>query len=59
MDGASDEHKNVFIVGATNAPQSLDEALVRGGRLSQHIYLGLPDQVLRKDMLFKKLSKMQ
>ena len=42
MDGIGVK-KNVFIVGATNRPDILDEALLRPGRLDQLIYIPLPD----------------
>jgi transitional endoplasmic reticulum ATPase len=46
MDGVGAK-KNVFFVGATNRPDILDDALLRPGRLDQHIYIPLPDQASR------------
>jgi transitional endoplasmic reticulum ATPase len=43
IDGISGQ-RGVFIVGATNRPDDLDPALLRGGRLSRTIVLGLPDE---------------
>ena len=43
IDGVSGQ-RGVFIVGATNRPDQLDPALLRGGRLSRTIVLGLPDE---------------
>ncbi|MEY9768588.1 cell division protease FtsH [Sinorhizobium fredii] len=41
----------VIVVGATNFPESLDPALVRAGRLEQHIELPHPDQKGRAAIL--------
>jgi transitional endoplasmic reticulum ATPase len=43
IDGVSGQ-RGVFVVGATNRPDQLDPALLRGGRLSRTIVLGLPDE---------------
>lgn len=32
----------IVVMAATNAPESLDEALVRPGRFDRKIYCGLP-----------------
>ncbi len=50
IDGVSGQ-RGVFIVGATNRPDQLDPALLRGGRLSRTIVLGLPDEAGRLAML--------
>merc|ERR1711953_853842 len=42
MDGISNK-KNVFVIGATNRPDQLDNALLRPGRLDQLIYIPMPD----------------
>ena len=43
IDGVAGQ-RGVFIIGATNRPDQLDPALLRGGRLSRTIVLGLPDE---------------
>jgi len=49
--------KNVFMIGATNRPELLDEALLRPGRLDQLIYIPLPDHNSRLQTLHAKLKK--
>ncbi|GAB4456633.1 MAG: hypothetical protein OHK0029_14960 [Armatimonadaceae bacterium] len=41
----------VFVVGATNRPDMLDPALLRGGRLTRQIEIPLPDQEARLAIL--------
>ena len=50
IDGVSGQ-RGVFVVGATNRPDQLDPALLRGGRLSRTIVLGLPDEPGRAAIL--------
>src|SRR5437868_4950784 len=57
IDGISGQ-RGVFVVGATNRPDQLDPALLRGGRLSRTIVLGLPDQDGRLAMLQLHTARM-
>jgi len=56
MDGVGNR-KNVFFVGATNRPDIIDDALLRPGRLDQHIYIPLPDRPSRFSVLRANLRK--
>lgn len=56
MDGIGVK-KNVFVVGATNRPDILDDALLRPGRLDQLIYIPLPDHKSRIAILKAILRK--
>ncbi|EJD06968.1 AAA-domain-containing protein [Fomitiporia mediterranea MF3/22] len=49
--------KNVFVIGATNRPDQIDPALLRPGRLDQLIYIPLPDEPGRLDILRAALRK--
>jgi transitional endoplasmic reticulum ATPase len=57
IDGVSGQH-GVFVVGATNRPDQLDPALLRGGRLSRTIVLGLPDEAGRLAILELHAARM-
>ena len=50
IDGITGQ-RGVFVIGATNRPDQLDPALLRGGRLSRTILLDLPDEQERLAML--------
>ena len=43
--------KGVFVLGATNKPDQIDDALLRPGRLDQTLYVGLPDIEARRLLL--------
>ncbi|CAH1709182.1 fidgetin-like protein 1 isoform X1 [Aphis gossypii] len=52
LDGAgTSDDDRILIIGATNRPQELDEAARR--RLVKKLYIRLPDQQARKDMIKK------
>ncbi|MEY4914376.1 MAG: hypothetical protein RJA02_645, partial [Armatimonadota bacterium] len=50
IDGLSG-NQGVFVVGATNRPELLDDAVIRGGRLSLKIEIPAPDMVSRLSIL--------
>jgi len=56
MDGMGAK-KNVFVIGATNRPDQIDPALMRPGRLDQLIYIPLPDQASRLNVLKASLRR--
>jgi transitional endoplasmic reticulum ATPase len=56
MDGMTSK-KNVFVIGATNRPEQLDNALCRPGRLDTLVYVPLPDQAGRESILKAQLRK--
>ncbi|GEM_PF-357349 len=52
IDGfQSKNSKPVIIIGATNAPDTLDNALIRPGRLDKLIYMPLPDAKAREAVI--------
>ncbi len=57
IDGIAGQ-RGVFIIGATNRPDQLDPALLRGGRLSRTIVLGLPDEAGRLAILKLNTARM-
>src|SRR5829696_75992 len=57
IDGVTGQ-RGVFVIGATNRPDQLDPALLRGGRLSRTIVLGLPDEAGRLAILQLHTARM-
>ena len=57
LDGF-EELKDVFVLAATNKPEVLDPALIRAGRLSETLYVGLPDLEARLDILQMQMRPM-
>lgn len=50
MDGI-EERKGVFLMAATNRPDIVDPAVLRPGRLDKILYVGLPAEADRVDIL--------
>lgn len=55
--GGFEESKNVLLVlGATNNPWAIDDAVFRTGRFDEKIFVGLPDAAAREFMVRKHLG---
>jgi transitional endoplasmic reticulum ATPase len=50
IDGMSGQG-GIFVIAATNRPDRIDPALLRGGRLSRTLEIPLPDLTARREML--------
>jgi DNA polymerase III delta prime subunit len=50
LDGA-DDREGVIVVGATNMPEAIDNAILRPGRLGKHIRIPLPNATARIGIL--------
>ncbi|HUY13185.1 MAG TPA: AAA family ATPase [Terriglobia bacterium] len=48
--------QNVFLVGTTNHPERIDPRVLRGGRFSEKIAIGLPSRASRERLLRKYLD---
>lgn len=56
IDGVGSK-KSVFVIGATNRPDILDNAITRPGRLDQLVYIPLPDLKSRLSIFGANLRK--
>lgn len=57
MDGI-EALKDVTVVAATNRPDMIDKALLRPGRLDRIVYVPLPDEATRREILQLKFKNM-
>ncbi|KAI3890308.1 hypothetical protein MKW92_004161 [Papaver armeniacum] len=55
LDGA-DKRRGVFVIGATNRPEVMDEAIKRPGRLGKHMYVPLPGPTER-GLILKAIAR--
>lgn len=51
------ERKGVYVIAATNRPDIIDPAMVRPGRLDKTLFVGLPDENERFEILSKVCRK--
>lgn len=57
LDGMSDGGEGVFVIGATNRPDLLDQALLRPGRFDKMLYLGVSDTHEKQQTILEALSR--
>ena len=57
LDGLQ-SRQGIHVIAATNRPDIIDPALLRGGRLGTLVYVGLPDAEERVEILQKLVRKM-
>jgi peroxin-6 len=58
LDGMSGRGgEGVFVVGATNRPDLLDEALLRPGRFDKMLYLGISDTHDKQETILQALTR--
>ena len=50
MDGV-DEQRQVYVMAATNRPDMIDPAVLRPGRLGKTVFVDLPNEADRCDIL--------
>ncbi|SCU82697.1 LAMI_0C00518g1_1 [Lachancea mirantina] len=57
LDGMSSGGDGVFVIGATNRPDLLDEALLRPGRFDKLLYLGISDTNEKQANILQALTR--
>lgn len=55
--GASNEHNKILVIGATNKPWRLDGAFLRPGRFDEKIYVPLPNNSTRQQIIESRLKE--
>lgn len=48
--------RGIFVIGATNLPDEIDEAMLRTGRLEKRFFVGPPDKEARREMFEMNLK---
>ena len=59
IDGfCTDAHSTVLVIAATNRPWDVDSALLRSGRFERHLYIDMPDEWARAEIIKKAMNEL-
>lgn len=59
IDGfSSDSDSAILVIAATNRPWDIDSALLRSGRFERHLYVEMPDESARMEIIRKQMSEL-
>lgn len=50
--------KGIYVIAATNHPETIDKAVLRTGRIDELIYVDMPDKAARESLFRLSLSKL-
>lgn len=59
LDGAQADNSSVYVIGATNVPWELDDAITRSGRFNSFIYISPPNTAERMGLFKYYTSKLK
>lgn len=51
LDGLEENAGDITVIASTNKPDNLDDALTRSGRLGDEVYVGVPDEEARRQII--------
>lgn len=57
LGGFEDNARATLVLGATNCPWEIDEAVFRTGRFDEKLFIGLPDAPARRGLLDRSLGE--
>jgi ATP-dependent 26S proteasome regulatory subunit len=57
MNTLAKENPNILVVAATNSLEKIDSSLIRSGRFDYKIYVPMPDQNARQEIILNLVSK--
>lgn len=59
IDGfITDQNSTVLVIAATNRPWDIDSALLRSGRFERHLYIEMPDESARAEIIQKQMAEL-
>lgn len=50
--------RGVYVLAATNRPESIDKAVLRTGRIDETVYIGMPDAEARRELFRLALARL-
>ena len=59
IDGfCTDPSSTILVIAATNRPWDIDPALRRSGRFERHLYVGMPDESARMQIMQRQMNEL-